>query len=90
MNKKFIRLTENDLHRIVKESVKRVLKENNTSSELQNIIHQLVNLTTSGYIPFSSPSPSSTEQIVKDNIIEAIYCLRKAAAADDELYGRYR
>lgn len=29
MNKKLIRLTESDLHRIVKESVNRVLKENN-------------------------------------------------------------
>ena len=29
MNKKLIRLTENDLHRIVKESVNRVLKESN-------------------------------------------------------------
>ena len=28
MNKKIIRLTESDLHRIVKESVKRVLREN--------------------------------------------------------------
>ena len=28
MNKKLIRLTENDLHRIVKESVNRILKEN--------------------------------------------------------------
>ena len=28
MNKKMIRLTESDLHRIVKESVKRVLREN--------------------------------------------------------------
>ena len=29
MNKKLIRLTEGDLHRIVKESVKDILKENN-------------------------------------------------------------
>ena len=29
MNKKLIRLTEQDLHRIVKESVNRILKENN-------------------------------------------------------------
>lgn len=28
MNKKLIRLTESDLHRIVKESVKKILKEN--------------------------------------------------------------
>lgn len=30
MNKKLIRLTENDLHRIVKESVYRILNENKT------------------------------------------------------------
>jgi hypothetical protein len=29
MNKKLIRLTESDLHRIVKESVKKVIKEGN-------------------------------------------------------------
>ena len=41
MNKKLIRLTESDFHRIVKESVKRVLKEeigdvttNNHSTEM--------------------------------------------------------
>jgi Ethanolamine utilization protein EutJ (predicted chaperonin) len=32
MNKKLIRLTESDLHRIVKESVKRVLKEDDTQN----------------------------------------------------------
>ena len=32
MNKKLIRLTESDLHRIVKESVKRVLRESNEST----------------------------------------------------------
>jgi hypothetical protein len=31
MNKKLIRLTENDLHRIVKESVRRVLKESDNN-----------------------------------------------------------
>lgn len=31
MNKKLIRLTESDLHRIIKESVQRILKENDGS-----------------------------------------------------------
>lgn len=87
---KQIRLTESDLHKIVKESVNRVLKEGRTRVELSQIINQLEELTQSGYIPFSSPSPSSTEMIVKKNILQAIDCLRKAAVADDELYGEYR
>ena len=33
MNKKLIRLTESDLHRIVKESVKKVIKEENEPSK---------------------------------------------------------
>lgn len=33
MSKKFVRLTEGDLHRIIKESVKRVLKEENSPWE---------------------------------------------------------
>ena len=39
MNKKLIRLTESDLHNIVKESVKRVLKEHN----IGNILRRLEN-----------------------------------------------
>ena len=31
MNKRLIRLTESDLHRIVKESVKRILRENDAA-----------------------------------------------------------
>ena len=33
-NKKLIRLTESDLHRIVKESVKRVINENNSANAI--------------------------------------------------------
>lgn len=36
MNKKLIRLTENDLHRIVKESAKRVLRENSIDIDDDN------------------------------------------------------
>ena len=35
MNKKLIRLTEGDLHKIVKESVNRVLKENTYNNEYE-------------------------------------------------------
>ena len=40
--KQKIKLTENDLHRIIKESVKQVLKENETSHELHNLHRFLV------------------------------------------------
>ena len=36
MNKKLIKLTENDLHRIVKESAKRVLRENSINIDDDN------------------------------------------------------
>jgi S-ribosylhomocysteine lyase LuxS involved in autoinducer biosynthesis len=39
MNKKLIRLTESDLHRIVKESVKRILRENKDTNVKVRIIH---------------------------------------------------
>lgn len=40
MNKKLIRLTENDLHRIVKESVNRILNESFKSSKLASLVKQ--------------------------------------------------
>ena len=40
MNKKLIRLTESDLHRIVKESVKRVLKESNRFIQEEDVLLQ--------------------------------------------------
>lgn len=88
MNKQPIQLTQDDLRNIVSESVKRVLKEESSTRQLQHIIDALTELTVSGWIPFASPSPSSTEQIVKDNVMQAIICLKKAQAASVELYGR--
>ena len=37
MNKKLIRLTESDLHKIVKESVNKVLKENTNDFDLNKV-----------------------------------------------------
>ena len=82
-----IRLTESCLNKIIKESVKKVLKENRgIGQELDYIKYQLEEIVNSGYIPFSSPSPSSTEMIVKKNILQAIECLKNAVAADAQLY----
>ncbi len=39
--KKLVRLTESDLHKIVKESVKKLLKENNTN--------EIINMTSSHF-----------------------------------------
>lgn len=39
MNKKLIRLTESDLHKIVKESVKRVLNEDETNEVEDTIVY---------------------------------------------------
>ena len=41
MNKKTVRLTESDLHKIVKESVNRVLRENNQSALIKGTIYLL-------------------------------------------------
>ena len=84
--KKIIRLTEGDIHRMVNESVKAILKEGQTGMQLQNILNELQEIANSGYIPFTSPSPSSTEMVVKKNILMAIECLTKAVAADKQLY----
>ncbi len=64
-----------------------MVNEGYGSNELQHVIDALEQLVHSGWIPFASPSPSSTETIVKDNVLQAIECLRKAQNAAIELYG---
>ena len=64
-----------------------MLKEGFGDSALQNVIDSLMQLVESGWIPFASPSPSSTEQVVKDNVLQAIECLKKAQSAAMSLYG---
>jgi len=58
MNKKLIRLTESDLHRIVKESVKKILKEwnkiENPDYDPREIIpfeHPVIQMWEKGYPP---------------------------------------
>ena len=72
MNKKLIRLTESDLHRIVKESVNKVLKENtNDDTEIrwgkyERLVDQIRNATQELYMTTSNqyantPSYDETE-----------------------------
>ena len=55
---------------------------------LQEALKSLRELTHSGYIPFSSPSPSSTEMIIKKNVMQAIDLISRAIVADNQLYGK--
>ena len=80
--KQRIRLTESDLHKVIKESVRSIFKENECSSnELEQAREILVNLTKSTFIPFSSPAPSGTEMEVKKHIFDAIRSLDMAIDA---------
>lgn len=88
MNNKLIRLTESDLHKVVKESVKTVLNEgSDTVSELQQAYEILKKITESDYIPFASPSPSGTELEIKMTILEAKMLISKACYLHKKCYG---
>lgn len=81
MKKKLIKLTESDLHRIIKESVNKVVNETKngtTYEELERVHNILSDIMNSDFIPFSSPSPSSTEKGIADAIIEAARNIDKA------------
>lgn len=79
MKKQLIRLTENDLNNIIKECVKKTLNESFGSvGEIQKAYDMLNNVTKSGFIPFASPAPSSTEKEIKNAVIEAMRLLDKA------------
>lgn len=86
--KKKIRLTESQINRIAKESIKTILKEERAVDELSSILQQLKQLTQSGWIPFASPHPSSTESRIKVEILRAIECLENAEILNKSLYDR--
>ena len=82
MSKKTIRLTEDKLHKIIKESVARTLNEGiwgSATDNLEQARELLQDIMNSGFIPFASPSPSSTENEVKKAIIEAARLIDKAS-----------
>ena len=77
-----IRLRECDPHRrIVKKSVNGIIngtKKGTTYEELEKVHTILSDIMNSGFIPFTSPSPSSTEKSIADAIIEAARNIDKA------------
>ena len=96
MRKNRVRLTESGLRRIVNKSVRNTLNEASFVSKndsvnyiLSSILRELEDITNSGYIPFASPSPSSTEQKVKDYIYQAMSCIEAAIKYDRQLYNRW-
>lgn len=90
MSKKVIRMTESDFHRIVKDTVSKVLNEGTgTVQELEKAYGILKNVSESGYIPFASPNPSGTENEIKKTIIEAMRLIDKACYLDRKCYGNW-
>lgn len=86
--KKIIKLTESQINRIAKESIKAILKEERVADDLSSIVQQLKQLTQSGWIPFASPHPSSTELKLKTEVLRAIECLEHAEILNKSLYDR--
>ena len=84
MANKTIRLTEAQLQKMINRSVNKILSESsniNVWDLLNSAKTDLSEIMYSGFIPFSSPSPSSTEQIIKDSIIAAHQNIVKALSA---------
>lgn len=59
-----------------------------SSNPIDEALRLLTDLTGSGYIPFASPSPSSTESNLKHCILSAISLLENAQLLEKDL--RYR
>ena len=90
MSKKVIRMTESDFHRIVEDTVSKVLNEGTgTVQELEKAYGILKNVSESGYIPFASQNPSGTENEIKKAIIEAMRLISKACYLDRKCYGNW-
>lgn len=83
-------LDNKQIHNVLMESIDKILikEESEGMGYLQEALRSLRELTHSGYIPFSSPSPSSTEMIIKKNVMQAIDLISRAIVADNQLYGK--
>ena len=57
------------------------LYESKSSNDIRQAYELLNGVVNSGFIPFSSPSPSSTEVVIKRSVIRAMDELMKAMDA---------
>ena len=67
MNKKLIRLTESDLHGIVKESVNRVLNESAHQASMDEIDRELVNKAMGAFRKFYGETPHLEDYNINDD-----------------------
>ena len=68
------------------DSVKDVTVKKSIAGKLEDILNTLDGIIKSGYIPFASPSPSSTEKVVKQSIKNAKAELERALECHNDLY----
>lgn len=88
-----INISEKDLRAAIRESISNVVNEDlNDGVDIQEqfriAYNALKNIYHSSYIPMSSPSPSSTEMVIRKNVSQAIDLIGKAIIADRQLYRR--
>ena len=86
-----IKINESALNRIISEATRKVVKESvstDVCGNLEQAKSLLKEITISGFIPFSSPSPSSTEEKLKGSITNAISEIEYSLYLYDKLYGR--
>ena len=57
------------------------------SEKLAKCREILLGITRSGFIPFASPAPSSTESELKRTILKALRCVELSEALHESLYG---
>ncbi len=93
MKEQTIRLSENQLKDIVKETVRTVLNEAegngiNVYAALLDAAEKFELIKESGLIAFTSPNPSSTEQELKDCVQKALSLTYKATSLYSQLYKR--
>ena len=80
---KKIRINEKQLSRIVGESVRRLLESQGGGYEEIKQAYDLLGSVVNGstFIPFASPAPSSTEDVVRDSVVAAYENLGNALEA---------
>ena len=59
-----------------------------TGEVLESLLAAIKDIKTSGYIPFASPAPSSTEKVISESILEAEAALTRALRCHRQCYGR--
>lgn len=86
MAKKIIKLTENDIKNMIQEAVQNVLTEGDEpigsgEAVVGKILNELIDFMSSQHVVFTTPNPSTTEQIVAKCLNQARNSLAQAKLA---------